>query len=176
MDATQERSYLKLANNLEEMVKLYRTLLDVVRKEKEFLLQADVEKLNENNQAKENLLYKIRGLDTTRERYAKEFANLIGADATAPRLSEIAKKCSLSGNVEQGEKLRNIHSTLEILIKRLSELNKENEEYAQSALQVVNGAMNNIKDTLGGKKTYARQGKMSTATPEGAGNFVRKEA
>ena len=176
MDSTQERSYLKLVNNLEEMVKLYRTLLDIVRKEKEFLLQADVEKLNENNQAKENLLYKVRGLDTTRERYAKEFATLIGADAVAPRLSEMAKKCALSGNAEQGEKLRNIHSTLEILIKRLSELNRENEEYAKSALQIVNGAMNNIKDTLGGKKTYARQGKMSTATPEGAGNFVRKEA
>lgn len=176
MDATQERSYLKLVSNLEEMVKLYRTLLDIVRKEKEFLVQADVEKLNENNQAKENLLYKVRGLDTTRERYAKEFAQQIGADVNAPRLLEIAKKCSLSGNNEQGEKLRNIHSTLEILIKRLSELNKENEEYAKSALQVVNGAMTNIKDTLGGKKTYARQGKMSAATPDGAGNFVRKEA
>jgi flagellar biosynthesis/type III secretory pathway chaperone len=176
MDATQERSYLKLVNNLEEMVKLYRTLLDVVRKEKELLIKADIEKLNENNQAKENLLYKVRGLDTTRERYAKEFAQLVGADVTAPRLIEMAKKCSVSGNIEQGEKLRNIHSTLEIIIKRVSELNKENEDYAQSALKVLNGAMDNIKDTLGGKKTYARQGKMSTATPEGAGNFVRKEA
>jgi flagellar biosynthesis/type III secretory pathway chaperone len=176
MDSTQERSYLKLVNNLEEMVKLYRSLLEIVRKEKEYLVQADVEKLNENNQAKENLLYKVRGLDTTRERYAKEFAQLVGSDATAPRLLEIAKKCSLSGHAEQGEKLRNIHSTLEILIKRLSELNRENEEYTQSALQIVNGAMSNIKDTLGGKKTYARQGKMSQATPDGAGNFVRKEA
>jgi flagellar biosynthesis/type III secretory pathway chaperone len=176
MDSTQERAYLKLLNNLEEMVKLYRTLLDVVRKEKELLIKADIEKLNENNQAKENLLYKVRGLDTTRERYAKEFAQMVGADVSAPRLLDIAKKCSLSGHVEQGEKLRNIHSTLEILIKRLSELNKENEEYAQSALQAVNGAMNNIKDTLSGKKTYAREGKMTSAGPDKAGNFVRKEA
>ena len=74
-----------------------------------------------------------------------------------------------------GDKLRNIHSTLDILIKRVSELNKANEQYAQSALQNLNGAMGNVKDTLSGKKTYEKKGKMSQG-PEQAGNFVSKEA
>lgn len=171
MDASQEKSYQRLVGNLEEITKLYRSLLEVVRIEKDLLVAANIDKLNESNKEKEALLYKIRGLDGARERYAKEFANLIGADAQNPRLLELARV--LQGT-EAEQRLRNLHSMLEMLVSRVSNLNKENEEYAQSALQALNGAMGNIKETLAGKKTYARQGKMEYG-PEKAGNFVRKE-
>ncbi|MEZ0391270.1 MAG: flagellar protein FlgN [Pseudobdellovibrionaceae bacterium] len=172
MDASQEKSYQRLVANLEELTKLYRSLLETVRKEKDLLIAADITKLNENNKEKEALLYKVRSLDGARERYAKEFANHIGADANNPRLLDLAK--ALHGT-EYEQRLRNIHSMLEMLVTRVSGLNKENEEYAQSALNTLNGAMGNIKETLAGKKTYARQGKMEYG-PDKAGNFVRKEA
>lgn len=172
MDASQEKSYQRLVANLEELTKLYRSLLEVCRKEKDLLLTADIAKLSENNKEKEALLYKIRGLDGARERYAKEFAKQIGADDTNPRLLELAK--AMTGTEEE-KRLRTIHSMLEMLVTRTAAINKENEDYANSALQTLNGAMGNIKETLAGKKTYARQGKMEYG-PEKAGNFVRKEA
>lgn len=181
MDASQEKSYHRLVTNLEELTKLYRTLLDLIRKEKEILVSANVEKLNESNQSKEALLYKIRAQDSIRERYAQELANLIGltnTEAAQPRLLEISKKLQNIPFVVGADRLRAIHATLELLVKRSSDLNKENEEYTQSALKSLNGAINNIKDTLGGKKTYGRQGanvKMSEG-PDRAGNFVSKEA
>lgn len=171
MEATQERSYTKLVNNLEEMVKQYRGLLDLIRKEKDLLIAADIEKLNESNQTKETMLYKIRSLDTARERYAKEVALAVGADVDQPRLLEIARRCTSA----EGDKLRAIHSTLEMLLGRISSLNKENETYAQSAMKALSGAMNEVKETLSGKKTYGQQGKLA-AGPERAGNFVSKEA
>ncbi|PIS11706.1 MAG: flagellar protein FlgN [Bdellovibrio sp. CG10_big_fil_rev_8_21_14_0_10_47_8] len=171
MEASNERSYQKLVLCLEELTKLYRSLLDVVRKEKDILIAADVEKLNDSNKVKETLLYKIRSQDSARERYAKEFADLIGADSKNPRLLEMAK--IIQG--EEANRLRVIHAALEMLVKRASDINKENEQYAQSALHSLNGAMNDIKDTLAGKKTYAREGTMAAYGPARAGNFVSKE-
>lgn len=177
MDASQEKSYHKLVNNLEELTKLYRSLLEVIRKEKEILLAADIEKLNESNQTKDAILHRIRTQDSARERYAKEFAHILGLSGemlTQPRLLELAR--IIQG--EEANRLRSIHSMLEMLVSRCSSLNKENEDYAKSALSLLNGAMNNIKDTLGGKKTYSKQGqagvKLQTG-PDKAGNFVSKE-
>lgn len=173
MDASQEKSYQKLVANLEELTKLYRQLLEVVRKEKDLLIAADIQKLGENNKDKEALLQKIRSQDSARERYAKEFAHQLGLDNTVTyRLLDLAKALQPS---DAENRLRTIHSMLEMVVSRVASLNKENEQYASSALNVLNGAMGNIKETLAGKKTYARQGKMEYG-PEKAGNFVRKEA
>lgn len=169
---SHDKSFQKLVLNLEELTKLYRQLLEVVRKEKEFLIAADIHKLDECNKDKEALLYKIRTQDAARERYAKEFANLIGADTNNPRLLDFAR--ILHGTGEE-KRLRTLHSMLEMIVTRVQTLNKENEEYAQSALGVLNGALTNVKETLAGKKTYARKGKMEYG-PDRAGNFVKKEA
>jgi hypothetical protein len=175
MEETKEKkiegAFAKLVSNLEDLTKIYRTLLDLIRKEKDLLINSDLEALNENNKAKEALIYKLRAQDSARERYARELANLIGADVKQPRLLELAQR--LEGAA--GDRLRAIHSTLEILIRRVSEINKENETYTQSALNTLNGAMGEIKETLAPKKTYGSQGKMAHG-PEKAGNFVSKEA
>lgn len=169
-DQRTEAAYRKLATNLDDMTKAYRALLDLVRKEKDFLLQSEIDKLRENNVAKESTLGKLKALDGARERYAKDLANLVGSDVENPRLLDIAQKI----NGAQGDQLRNIHATLELLVRRATEINQENERYAQTALKSLDGAMGNIKETLVGKTTYERKGKMNSG-PDKAGNFVSKE-
>ncbi len=171
MDSTTERSYQKLLSNLEDLTKLYRSLLDMVRKEKEVYIKADLNDLHEINQGKETLLMKIKMVDTLRTKHAQELATILMADAENPRLLELAKR--VGG--EQGDRLRSLHSALDILLKRLTDINKENEEYAQRALATLSGAMNNIKETLAPKKTYAKQGQLKSGH-EVSGNFVKKEA
>ena len=164
--------FTKLVGNLEDLTKQYRLLLDCVRKEKEFLVQTRTDKLNENNSSKETILFKIRALDGLRLNYAVELAQLTGAEAVSPRLLEIAQKM---GGVE-GDRLRSIHSTLEILTKRLVEINKENATYAESALRNVGSAMENIKEALmGGQKTYQKKGAYEKSFDK-AGHLVSKEA
>lgn len=170
MNETIDRSYKKLLANLEDLTKLYRSLLDLVRKEKEIYLKANLDELHEINQSKETLLMKIKMVDTLRLKHAQELAGLLGTDNENPRLLDLAKH--ISG--EPGDRLRGLHSALDILLKRLSDINKENEQYAQKALQTLNGAMNNIKETLAPKKTYEKKGQLKTGH-EVAGNFVRKE-
>ena len=171
MDATHDRSYQRLLTNLEELTTLYRQLLDLVRKEKQLLIDADMEKLQENNETKENLLFKIKSADGLRARYASELAALVKTDHDQPRLLDIAK--NVGG--PEGERLRIIHAALDMLIKRLSTLNRENEVVAQSALKNLGGALNNIKDTLSGKQTYGAKAQVQRG-PEIAGHFVSKEA
>ncbi|WII70675.1 flagellar protein FlgN [Bdellovibrio sp. 22V] len=172
MDATVERAFHKLEANLEELTKIYRSLLDIVRKEKEILLKADRDALDESNKLKEELLFKLRAQDSLRSRYAMELATLVGADVENPRLLELAQK--LAGS-PAADRLRTQHAALDMLIKRITEINKENEEYTKSALGTLNGALNDIKDTLSGKKTYGGKGQYKQG-PQVSGNFVSKEA
>lgn len=168
----KQRLFEKLIGNLEDLTKHYRTLLDTVRKEKDLLINTDIEKLNENNFLKEQTLFKIKSLDSLRVNYATELAQMVGADYKEPRLLEIAQR--IGG--QEAVRLRQMHSTLEMITKRTVELNKENAIYAESALKNVNAAMNNIKDTfMGPQKTYQKKGVVQSG-PNHAGNLVSREA
>lgn len=167
----KQQSYEKLVGNLEDITKQYRLLLECVRKEKEFLIQTNIEKLNEINSQKEQLLSHARSLDYLRMTYASNLAQHLGADTNEPRLLELAQK--MSG--PEGDRLRSIHSTLELLTKRLVELNRENATYAESALKTVNSAMENIKDAVMGQKTYQKKGTYRQGQDK-SGHFVSKEA
>ncbi len=168
----KQQVFEKLLANLEELTKQYRLLLDCVRKEKELLIQTQIDKLNENNALKEQILFKIRNLDGLRFNYAVELAAHVGADTREPRLLEIAKKL---GGIES-DRLRSIHSTLEIITKRLVDINKDNATYAESALTNVNSAMENIKEALmGSQKTYQKKGAYQPSYDK-SGHLVSKEA
>ena len=166
-----QKIFEKLVKNLEEITKQYRLLLDCVRKEKEVLISANIDKLNENNLLKEQLLTRIKSLDSLRANYAAELATNVGADAAQPRLLEIAQKI---GGAE-ADRLRSIHSTLEIITNRLVQINKDNAQYAESALKTVGSAMDNLKETLMGQKTYQKKGAYQPGYDK-SGHLVRKEA
>lgn len=160
-----------LIETLENLIKHYRLLLDLVRKEKNLLIAAQIEELNTSNQIKESMLNKVKSIDSQREKFAKALAHKYNLQESSVRLLEIAKKT----DSKTSEMLISLHKTLEMLITEIQEQNQENEIYTQSALKVLNGALGNLKDTLQGKKTYARKGQMSQG-PESAGNLVSREA
>lgn len=170
-DSTVDRSYEKLILNLDDLVGLYRQLLDLARKEKQYLIEANSDRIIEVNSQKEIVLQKIKLADTLRFKHAKELCEKVKADSESPRLLEIAQR--LHGPM--GDQLRNFHSTLELVIKRIIDINRDNEALAQKALNTLNGTMDNIKDTLSGKKTYEKKGTYKSG-PESSGNFVSKEA
>jgi len=90
-----ENAFQNLVSNLEELTKIYRHLLDVVRKEKDLLIQVDLKALEESNKSKEAFLNKLRTLEATREKCARELAQIVGADVQNPRLLDIAKNSKI---------------------------------------------------------------------------------
>lgn len=163
--------YTDLFDTLENLVKVYRTLLETVRREKEILVSSKLDELNENNKTKDAILLRIRSLENNRIKCARDLAAAIGADVEQPRLLDIASRA----DSQWQDRLRNMHSVLELLLRRVSEVNKQNEELVQAALSTITGAMNEIRDGLKPKTTYARQGAIAETKAEG-GNLVRKEA
>lgn len=160
-----------LIETLENLIKHYRLLLELVRKEKDLLIAAQIEELNTSNQIKESMLNKVKSIDSQREKFAKVLANKYKLEESSIRLLELAKKA----DPKTAGTLVSLHKTLEMLIAEIQEQNKENELYTQGALKVLNGALENLKETLQGKKNYARKGQMSEG-PEKAGNLVSREA
>lgn len=161
---------ISLVSVLEEQIKVYRHLLEVVRKEKDILVAANLDDLNENNKAKEAMLLKIRALEIQRLKCATDTSSALGLSADAPRLLEIAKHLS----TEAGDKLRNLHSVLELLLRRVQEYNRGNEVLVQSALSNITGAMNAIKGTLQEKATYQKKGEVEGHAS--SGQLVSREA
>ena len=164
------QQYEDLLECLDGLVKVYRTLLETVRREKEILIASQLDDLTENNKAKDAMLVKIRSLELCRIGLATELARAVGADHESPRLLEIANRSTLA----LGDRLRSMHNVLDLLVKRVAEVNKQNEELVQSALTTITGAMEAIRDGLKPKATYGSKGKMADASKDG-GHLVRKE-
>ncbi len=163
--------YTNLVETLDQSVKVYRNLLDLIRKEKDILIGADMAELDESNRAKEAMLVKLKLLEQARMKVARDLAREVDCNVDNPRLLEIASH--FEG--EPGDRLRNLHSVLDLMLKRVSDLNKENEILVQSALKTANGAMDQIRDSFQEKTTYQRKGALSPNAVTSSGQLVRKE-
>ena len=162
----------RLLQNLDDLVTAYRHLLELVRNEKEAIAQSQIEQIQLFNDDKEVLLSRIKALDSIRERYARELANLVQLDSDYPRLLELAQKVPF----ELAEKMRLSHATLDLLIRRLQTLNQNNQKVVENALTTLHGALNELRDALAPAKTYGRDKKMGNAGSEGAGVLRNQKA
>jgi flagellar biosynthesis/type III secretory pathway chaperone len=172
VESSSSHSYQELCEGLDQLIKVYRHLLETVRKERDILVAAKLEELNENNKVKEAHLLRIRSLENARLKATRDLAAAIGLEGPSPRLLELAHR--LSG--EQGVRLRNYHSVLDLLVKRVSEVNKGNEDLVQQALKNISGAMEAIREELSPKATYSRTGATpASARPDSAGHLVSRD-
>ncbi len=169
MKPESRESYLKLEKTLDELIKVYRHILQVVRKERDILISADLNELNENNKSKELAFLRAKQHEEDRQIAARELAGLEGLSATT-KLVEFARH--LDG--EAGDRLRSRQSVLELLLKRVRDHNQNNEILVKSALENVTGAIGSIRDQLRDKPTYKKSGGIASRPAE-SGQLVSKE-
>ncbi len=164
----------ELAKNLEQslegLIKIYRLLLTIVRKEKDILIATQLEDLANNNKTKEATLMKAREAEEARRKIAFQLAQLEGLDPETTRLLDFARH--FGGPI--GERYLKLHSVLDLLMKRVREHNQYNEGLVRSALNTVTGAMDNLRDNITGTKTYKKSGTVKN-DPAESGQLVRKE-
>jgi flagellar biosynthesis/type III secretory pathway chaperone len=170
-EISSDRAYELLVISLYDLIKSYRTLLSLVRNERDILISADMDKLNESNCEKDILLVQVRSQEKARQKYARDYAHWVGADVDSPQLLDLSQRL-INTDPEKAEKLRGLHSVLTLLLKRLGENNRQNEELVKTALNNITGAMNAIKDALTEKPTYEGSGAQKGSNP---GQLVRRE-
>ena len=163
--------YHELIKHLNQLVLLYRQLLDVVRKEKQLLLKVDLPLLSESNKNKEQIISQIKALESDWMSVGEQLYIVIGLKAEPPRLSEIARH--FSG--DEQSKLLQVQSVMNLLIQRTTAANKENEELVRNALTHISGAMKAIRDTLNKNSVYAKKGIKSETPVQTSGRLVSKE-
>lgn len=167
-----EKLFTKLVGTLEDIVGVYRKLIEHLRLEKDVLIEANLEKLTLSNQQKEQLMMKLKSFDALRIKYVQELVHHFSLKSEQPRLLEIANHYE----GEKAEKLRTLHSVLELLVHRSQELNGENQSYVEKALATLSGAVNEIGETVSGAQTlYERKGGAVKVSAEKSGHLVRRE-
>ena len=166
------RAYRELVKSLDQLVTVYRHLLDIVRRENEVLVAAEMAQVPEINQAKEKLVLKIRQLDDSWQASAEKLAKQLRLENMQPTLLELAK--NFEG--EENTKLEQLHSVLNMLVNRISEWNKKNEVLVQAALSHITGAMDSITTTLNENPTYKNSGNMEEVNKDAQGRLVHREA
>lgn len=170
MDGNLDRISQRLISTLDDLLRGYRALLEMVRRERQALVESDVNQLNDINEDKEAIIVRLRALENQRQRYLREAMLELALETESPRLMEVATHFPF----EAAERLRNVHSALNLLLKRLAQLNQENEQIAAAALKNVSQVLKEIKRSTQPPQTYQNKGQVVTPL-ESTGQKVQKE-
>lgn len=165
------KAYQELVKSLEQLVTVYRHLLETVRKENEVLVNAEMNEVPAINETKEKLVLKVRELDAFWQKSANSLGAQLNLQTKQPTLLELSRHFSCDEQV----KLEQLHSVLNMLVSRIVELNKKNESLVQAALHHITGAMNSITNTLNENPTYKKSGNMEEVNKDAQGRLVYKE-
>jgi len=165
------KSYQSLIQSLDQLVTVYRHLLEAVRRENEALLTADMQALPDINLTKEKLILKVKELDGKWQLSADELAIELEIKINRPRLLDFA--AYFKG--DEATKLEQLHSVLNMLVNRIVEFNKKNEPLVYSALSHISGAMDSITKTLNENPTYKNSGSLEADNKDAQGRLVQRE-
>lgn len=172
--AQLEKSVSKIHHSLQKLVGLHRQLLDVVRAEKDALVEANLRAIQEATGAKQVLIENIKVEETARQGHVLELAMLLKRPISSLTLLEIA--VAVQGeDPKAAEQLRSTFNALSILIKRVSEANQSNSELVKRSLTHIREMKKNVLgDATEKSNTYTQQGTRSAAA--GASRLIERKA
>lgn len=170
-----DEAIVNLQHIIENLAVEYDSLSQVMHLEREFLISSDIEQLQSSQNLKESILNKIKQLESNRQAAALQLADFIDLKERPPRLLQIVAGLQTLKKKKEASLFLGFHQSLEAQLKKVAEQNRENEIYASSALRILGGAIGEIKNTLGGKKTYQRKGQLQGERQANSGNLVSRE-
>lgn len=160
--------------SLRELIGLHRQLLDACRTEREALVQADIEKIEEATLAKQNVVEAIRKAEGVRIQRVTELALLWKKpvrDLSLPNLILAVQ----SQDQKLSEQFRSSFNALTVLISRITEQNDDNKALVERSLRNVNEMKRNVLgEAVPRSNTYTNQGQRAGVT--GGARLISKEA
>jgi flagellar biosynthesis/type III secretory pathway chaperone len=144
----------KFLGLLEQQTELYRLLLTVIDDEKNAVIAANLERLNEASKTKENLLLKLRILEEQRkhllDKLAKHLKQPVGT-LTLAKLSELVGQ-------PQAHRLAGCRSMLLEIIGRIRQANADNRDLFAHSLNLVRASVNLMNSLMSSSPVYFRTG------------------
>jgi flagellar biosynthesis/type III secretory pathway chaperone len=169
-----EKPVSKIHNSLQKLVGMHRQLLDVVRAEKDALIEANLRGVQEATSAKQALIENIKNEETARQTHVLELAMILKRPISSLTLLEIA--VAVQGeDPKSAEQLRSTFNALTILIKRVTDANQSNSELVNRSLFHIREMKKNVLgDATEKSNTYTQQGTRSAAA--GASRLIERKA
>ena len=155
---------LKLHGVLQSLIGAYRKLMDVVRAEKAALVNADLRSIQELTYHKEAILFDIQRIENERLSLVSRSEVLWGIDSGMLTVTDVIHRVQVR-RPQVADQLRSSLNALVVLMQRVSEQNRENQELVQKSIEHVESMKANLLGATspqGG--TYNAHGQRSGAS------------
>jgi flagellar biosynthesis/type III secretory pathway chaperone len=159
-----EKTLAELYQHLQKLLGLHRQLLDLLRAEKQALVDADVTKIEELAMSKQGLLDQIAFTDELRRRLVASLETAKGATRAPLTLSGVAI-IAQGVQVKLGEQFRSVQQALSHLIGRIEEQGGYNRQLVEQSLETLVQMKRNIIGAEAPKATtYSPKGQQSSGS------------
>jgi len=152
-----------ILNLLEAETDIYRSLLGVLNRERDAVVDSRFEELNEASKEKENLLLQIRILEEQRIQITEKLAGMFECptwDLTLSRLSALVEK-------EYAVQLDKYRTNMSVLIRDIENLNNQNRELVSHSLDLVNGSISILERLMASERIYHNTGQLQSRNYSG---------
>lgn len=168
-----EEPLIQLNQALQRLIGLHRQLLETVRFEREAMVKADLHEIQETTLAKQALVEALQRAENERLRPIGLLAVAWKKSVKELTLTQIIQ--DIQGRDPKGaETLRTAQNALNILIQRISEQNKDNQEFVEKSIQHIHTmAKNVLGESVPRSNTYTSQGQRSN--PVHGARLISKE-
>lgn len=177
MEENARRAIREIYESLQRLVGHHRRLLDIVRTERDALIQADIRVVEEITLAKRELIESIRQEESQRLARVADLAACEAWAGSRPEdLALTAIILAIQGeDLRTADQLRSVQTALGILAKRVSDQNRENQALVEKTLDHIQRMKRNVLGADPARPaTYTQQGTRSTH-PAGA-RLLSREA
>jgi flagellar biosynthesis/type III secretory pathway chaperone len=144
----------KLLEVLTRETQLYRSMLDVIDKEKEAAVRAELMALNEATVERESIVSALRKSDQQRRRLVAWLAENLAyppEDLTLKRLAQLVAE-PFAGRLMQAS------TELRFEVNRVQDVNQRSQQIFEHSLELLRGALNLLNDLHASNTVYHRTG------------------
>lgn len=160
-------SVIGLIDCLHHLIGQQRQLLEIVREERQALLDSHLKSVEQCSYSKEVLLHSITQSEKQRQAVVEKVLTQINAKTDRPSLNDIIIKIQ-ADRPKEAQQLRSQWNTLKHLNQRIIEQNRENQKLVEAMLEHLNKMKSNV---LGGMQEqadgYSNKGAKKTRGPGG---------
>ena len=153
----------QLMGLLDQETKLYQSMHTVIRKEKDAVIQSELNALNEAVKEKENLLLKLRILEEHRTQLAMRLAKILNYPPQDLTLNMVAQVV----DEPYAGQLKKYSANLSELLATVKEANHRNKTLFEHSIELLRGSFNLLSELMVSNTIYYRTGNIQHQNPTG---------
>lgn len=165
----------ELIETLDREERLYADLIPVQEEKIRAIVANDLDALGRLGNSEQQMVDEVGNLEKKRIRVLNDIATVLGKDPASMKLENIIQ--TLKNQPDEQKQLQKLHDRLRRTVIRLQELNAQNKDLLNQALEMVEFNMNVIRSTRmsSGSSNYSSNAAQVDLPDMGAGMFDAKQ-